>query len=96
MKEVEHWMILYDIRDAKRLRKVEKCVSDYGWRLQKSIFESDFKECYLRSMKRKLKNIIDNTDFILIFKICERDWQKRELYGKAAKGNPMSDKYMIL
>lgn len=96
MRERNHWMILYDIRCPSRLRHVEKCISSYGWRIQKSIFESDAEEFHIRQMKKRLDSIIKDDDSILIFRVCERDWQKRELYGKATKGNPMGDKFMIL
>ena len=36
MKQNFHWIILYDIRDVKRLSKVAKVVESYGWRVQKS------------------------------------------------------------
>jgi len=91
-----HWLIVYDIRDKKRLSKVEKIAVSYGWRLQNSIFESDAEEGTIQAMESKLAQTIEEEDFILIFHICEKDWQKREKYGKAGGSNPMTGKFMIL
>ena len=37
----------------------------------------------MKQMKSRLEKVIDTTeDFVLIFDICEKDWQKRQLFGK--------------
>ena len=92
-----NWLILYDIRDARRLRRVEKIVSSYAWRVQKSVFESDASEETIKIMKRRLNYVIDeNEDFILVFNVCERDWQKREKYGINSEHEILNDSFFIL
>ena len=84
--ENKHWLIVYDIRDAKRLRKVEKCVESYAWRVQKSVFETTATEQTIGQLKFKLEKIIDEEDdFVLFFKVCEKDWQKQQKFGIGAK-----------
>lgn len=92
-----NWLILYDIRDARRLRQVAKIVSSYGRRVQKSVFESDAPEETIKIMKRRLGYVIDeNEDFILVFNICEKDWQKREKYGINSNDEILDDSFFIL
>lgn len=82
MKE-KHWLIVYDIRDLKRLFKVSKCMESFAWRVQKSVFETKATDETIGQLKLRLEKIIDTeTDFILFFEVCERDWQKKEMYGK--------------
>lgn len=84
---MKHWLILYDIRNPKRLRSVEKCVESYGWRVQKSVFESDAPDESIARLKLRLGRIINpEEDFVLFLDICERDWQKQETYGVGAIG----------
>jgi len=95
----KHWLILYDIKNTKRLAKVEKCVSSYAWRVQKSVFESTAPESSIIQMKNSLKDIInEEEDFILFFDVCEKDWQKQEQYGKekGSNVNIQNDKVTIL
>ena len=86
--EVKHWLIVYDIRNAKRLVKVSKCMESYAWRIQKSVFESSATTETIGRLKRELERIIDaEEDFILFFEICERDFQKKEKFGKMNNQN---------
>ncbi|OJF75749.1 MAG: CRISPR-associated endonuclease Cas2 [Treponema sp. CETP13] len=89
-------MILYDIRDVKRLAKVEKVVESFGWRVQKSVFESCANELQINLLKSRLNRIIADEDFVLFFNICERCWQKKLIFGKTGNSNPMNDDFMIL
>ncbi len=94
-----HFLIVYDIRDGKRLRKVEKCMENYAWRVQKSIFETTANDNTVSQLKAQLNEVIEDDDFVLFFKICERDWQKQEKYGKNKKNKQQQEAdapYLIL
>ena len=79
----KHWLILYDIRVEKRLVKVASILESYGYRVQKSVFEADAPEYVIKELMTRIEAIIDiETDFVLFFEICERDWQKKEVFGK--------------
>ncbi len=96
---LKHWLIVYDIRNAKRLAKVEKCIEGYAWRVQKSVFESDAPEASILDLKYRLGKIIDSSeDFVLFFDVCERDWQKQEKFGVGSKEKSRmeDDKFLIL
>lgn len=95
----KHWLIVYDIRNSKRLRKVEKCMESYAWRVQKSVFEASATEETINQLKLRLEQIIEATeDFVLFFRICERDWQKQEKFGVGAeiKEQMSDDGFVIL
>lgn len=96
----KRWLIVYDIRDVRRLAKVEKCVSSYGWRVQKSVFEADADESVILSLKARLLDIIEPVDFVLFLPVCERDWQKRSPHGigknSAQTQCIQSEKFVIL
>lgn len=95
-KKANHYLVVYDIRDKKRLQQVEKITEGYCYRLQKSVMASHADECSIKQMKKILDRTVEEEDFILIFQICERDFQKIELYGKLGADNPMNDSFMIL
>ncbi|MDY5681982.1 MAG: CRISPR-associated endonuclease Cas2 [Treponema sp.] len=79
----KHWLIVYDIRDTKRLAKISKCVESYGWRVQKSVFESVASDETIEQLKFRLEKLMDvEEDFVLFFEVCERDFQKKEIFGK--------------
>jgi CRISPR-associated protein Cas2 len=43
-------LILYDIADAKRLRRVARVCEDFGVRLQDSVFECDISPVQLQRL----------------------------------------------
>lgn len=95
--ENQHWIILYDIKNIKRLHKVAKTLESYAHRVQKSIFEVDAPESVINQLKWKLDDIIEKEeDFLLFFNVCERDWQKREFYGINVPENFGDEEYKIL
>lgn len=97
--KTKHWLIVYDIRNAKRLVKVEKCMESYAWRVQNSVFEASAGEETINQLKHRLEQIIETSeDFVLFFDICERDWQKKEKFGAGAsiKGQMPDDGFVIL
>ena len=89
------WLIIYDICDAKRLQVVAKVLEGYGIRVQKSVFELEASRKVIRKLKGKFNTIIEDEDYIIIFPLCERDWQKREKYGKGEGLNPEVESYQI-
>lgn len=64
----KHWLIVYDIRDTKRLAKISKCVESYGWRVQKSVFESNASDETIGQLKSRLEKLMNvEEDFVLFF-----------------------------
>lgn len=52
------YLVCYDIRDDKRLRKVHKTMRDFGDHLQYSIFECQFTPSDLARCRHALSEII--------------------------------------
>lgn len=54
MADRTRYLIAYDIRDPKRLRRVHKVAKDYGYPLQYSLFVCDLTRVELLAMKGDL------------------------------------------
>lgn len=62
-----NFIVTYDIRDPKRLRKVFKLCKGYGMHLQYSVFECDLTEMEKTEMQSRLKIIINQNDDQVLF-----------------------------
>ena len=58
----KRFLVAYDIRDTKRLRKVHKTMVGYGWSMQYSVFICDLDTIELISMKTELGEIIHHDE----------------------------------
>lgn len=98
MRRHSTWLVVYDIRDEHRLRKIEKIVGSYGKRIQKSVFEVDGSEKIIDALINECKDVVKDEDYLLSFPLCEMDRQKREFYGiyKKSDYNKDSGPYIIL
>ncbi|MCE5260581.1 MAG: CRISPR-associated endonuclease Cas2 [Euryarchaeota archaeon] len=54
------YVVSYDIRDDKRLRKVYRTMKEYGIRLHYSVFRCDLTKLDLARLKGKLEGIINH------------------------------------
>jgi len=96
MKE-KHYLVIYDISNNKRLQKVAKKMEDYGHRVQKSVFEIEATEFIIKKMRYEVATLMNmEEDSIVIFDICETDWQKREKYGPKKFNEDRDDIFLIL
>jgi CRISPR-associated protein Cas2 len=67
-------LICYDILDPKRLRKVERIVSDVAQRLQDSLYEGEFDGAQLQALQQKLNRAIHrHQDSVRYYPVCARD-----------------------
>jgi CRISPR-associated protein Cas2 len=57
-----HYLVTYDICDAKRLRRVFKTMKGFGAHLQLSVFQCDLPEIDVVRMKAALTEIIDQRE----------------------------------
>ena len=95
MKKV-HWLIIYDIKDSRRLGRVARVMVKYATRVQKSVFEMHANSATILELRRRLIKIIDNNeDYVIYFKLCEADWQSRLKYGLGRK-NEVDDSELII
>lgn len=57
-----HYLVTYDIADAKRLRRVFKTMKGFGAHLQYSVFQCDLPDIDLVRMKAALTDIIHQAE----------------------------------
>ena len=58
MARRKRYLVAYDIREDKRLRRVHKTMKGYGWALQYSVFVCDLDAMELLAMRTDLGEII--------------------------------------
>ncbi len=84
---MKHWLVLYDISDAKRLRRVAKIVEKFGRRVQYSGFEITGDDSIIEQMRKELEKVIDDEeDSVVYIGLCKKDWIKRERFSENKKG----------
>jgi len=66
------YLIAYDVRDDRRLRKVLKKVEGYGYRLQYSVYRCRLTRRELERLNWELKKIMALEDDLLIIRLCAR------------------------
>jgi CRISPR-associated protein Cas2 len=94
---MSHWLVIYDIRDETRLRKVAKHMEGYGVRVQKSVFEIEASSKIIERLRTEIHALLNiEQDYVVYFEICERDWQKREKYGPGGYKEEDIQPYKIL
>ncbi len=87
-------LITYDVETVseggkKRLRKVAKLCTDYGQRVQNSVFECSINPAQLVVIKNKLSKIIDlEHDSIRIYHMGKNWERKVESLGRDDTYNP--------
>ena len=94
-------LITYDVetisvQGRKRLRKVAKVCTDYGQRVQNSVFEMNIYPEDLVQIKNKLSEIIDpDQDSVRIYNLG-KNWQRKvETMGVDESYNPESDLLIV-
>lgn len=84
-------LITYDVdfthkNGAARLRKVAAVCSDYGVRVQNSVFEMLIDNAALEKIKQRLSKIIDpDNDSIRIYHLGKRADNKIDVIGRTPK-----------
>ncbi|MDY6911663.1 MAG: CRISPR-associated endonuclease Cas2 [Chloroflexota bacterium] len=70
------YVVSYDVRDSKRLRKVAKHLEGYGERLQYSVFRCRLTERDIERMRWELVKIMEKEDNLLVIGLCSRCGEK--------------------
>ena len=64
------YLIAYDVRDAKRLRRVARLLEGYGSRLQYSLFRCKLAPRELERLQWELTKLMESEDDLLILGLC--------------------------
>ncbi len=89
-------IITYDIADHRRLNKVAKILKDYGYRVQKSIFEATINAKIIAEMKSRIEDIIlEDEDGVKYFHVCEKCENTLEIIGHGVFIDPDEEYYIF-
>ncbi len=88
------YVICFDVRDAKRLRKIANQMENFGTRVQYSVFECHLENAQLQELQQRLSNLLEPTeDQVRYYHLCGKDKLNIVIDGK---GQVSSDPdYMI-
>ncbi len=69
----ERWyLVSYDVRDPKRLRRAAKLVEGFGHRLQYSVFRCWMSGRSAQELRWKLTELLEPEDDVLLIPLCSR------------------------
>jgi CRISPR-associated protein Cas2 len=76
------YLIVYDICQPKRLRRVAKAMQQFGVRVQKSVFECVLSDSGLSEMKTQVSKDMDATeDSVRIYPLLAGSREKQTILG---------------
>ena len=88
-------IVAYDIADPKRLNKVAKIIKDYGFRVQKSIFEVTVDNKRFIEMKARIEYEINHEeDGVKFFPLCRKCAESIENIGNGIFIDPDREYYV--
>ena len=85
------YLVTYDVRDPKRLRKVAKLLEGYGHRVQFSVFRIRLNRESIEKMRWELAELMTSEDDLLVIPLCERCASKVSEHSRGDRsdwGNP--------
>ena len=65
------FLISYDVRNEKRLRKVAQIMEGHGQRIQYSVFRTHLSDRGLERLRWELGKVMDSKDGLLIMELCD-------------------------
>lgn len=72
MQGARWWLVCYDVRDDKRLRRVAKHMEGYGNRLQYSVFRCWMTQREMERLRWELTQILNEVDDVMLIPLCPR------------------------
>lgn len=72
MQGARWWLICYDVRDDKRLRRVAKHMEGYGNRVQYSVFRCWMTPREMERLRWELTQMLDEVDDVILIPLCPR------------------------
>lgn len=89
MPAAQHHLVIYDIADAKRLRRVARLAEDFGVRVQESVFYCWLTPQQLLTLQAKMLALLNRTrDSVRYVPVCDRDHSARQLMHPPAQPPP--------
>lgn len=72
MNGARWWLVCYDVRDGKRLRRTAKHMEGYGNRQQYSVFRCWLTKREMERLRWELTELLEPEDDVLIIPLCSR------------------------
>ena len=72
MQGTKWWLVCYDVRDTKRLRKAAKHMEGYGERMQYSVFRCWLSSRQVHCLRWELTELLAPEDDVLMIPLCGR------------------------
>src|SRR5262245_10792696 len=72
MQGARWWLVCYDVRDPKRLRRCAKHMEGYGERIQYSIFRCWMTSPQVEKLRWQLTEMLTVDDDVLMIPLCRR------------------------
>jgi CRISPR-associated protein Cas2 len=80
MLAAQHHLVIYDIADPKRLRRVARLMEDHGVRLQNSVFDCWLTPPQLARLQAKMLPLLHlGEDSVRYIPLCARDFNARQV-----------------
>lgn len=70
MRDAKWWLVSYDVRDPKRLRKCAKIMEGYGQRVQYSVFRCWMNRREMERLRWELTELLKPEDDIVLIPVC--------------------------
>lgn len=91
----KHYIICYDIVEAKKRQRVSKALLDYGTRVQKSVFEVYVTDARMQQCIKELRKHVTAADSIRIYGLGVAGAEQTVLLGNA-KAIPTPTTHIII
>jgi len=72
MQGARWWLVCYDVRDPKRLRRTAKHLEGYGERMQYSVFRCWMTQGTMQRLRWELTELLRPEDDVLMIPLCPR------------------------
>jgi CRISPR-associated protein Cas2 len=94
---VDSYIVAYDIRDPKRLRKVATACEDFGYRRQYSVFLCRLSATDFVRLRSRLYDLINlNEDQVLFIPLCAKCVNAMEAIGRPTEAADAKDVVVIV
>ena len=73
----EFYLICFDVREAKRLRRISNELENFGKRVQRSVFECHLEAAQVQELQQRLADLLEPLeDQVRYYRLCGKDKQK--------------------
>jgi CRISPR-associated protein Cas2 len=90
------WVVCYNITDIKRLRRVERICSDFGYRAQDSVFACSISAKQLDTLQKRLLRVMSIADdTVRYYPLCKRDQNSMVSHGHDLLGSDAVQSWIV-